>query len=1032
MEGGLGADDVRVQKMLRRWGVFVGTHPGKVAGLAYLFMLCVAAVGWIPRLVDPNWPFINTTEQAFAWTVRGGKLEEKLRLWYHAHGSPHPWQKPVGLTMYLGKGDYLNKDILTREAFEEHYQMHVQFKDLKVTVQSDQGPLEYDIFDVCDRGLLPDVPGQELIMPCLDIGPLHCFAEQAELFHPTFQAIDPVIEQDANFAALMPKSYASRPSLHTLSDKQIKETLGALYDPSDTDGRPEQKRGCYYYTLMGRFDLGTFAGAISWDNGMLAGMKNFRSTLFLDAVPRIKYRLSLSKPKHTRDEDIKQALFLISEQWNRKVINFNAKSKYLEVANMEDFDYFVTPRMTKESNGFKYGYSLAGVMLLNLFCVFATAATKHPLSSRIAVAANGLILIGTASCAALGFYLACGLYFNEVIMLATPLLAFGIGADDMFVMIRYFSSLGFDFIATHTPAEVLGELLAQAGPGITLTSVCNACVFAVGSFFPIPAMADFCSSCAMVSAMNYILMMTLFAALMRAEASRVQQRQPELHILYFCQKRELANSNRSSVVATSSNEFTRSCEKTVLSFVKGRYAALITSVVGRLLITGTGLALMAVSVYLIYTKEMGYGPHELFPSSDPIYRAIELAFGMFSSFAGMLVFDNVDVAANQEQMLDVYMDLTSTRYGNDGGLSPWMTTWYTMMFYGAAFSVPPENLVPTLEGMGFPHASSTVGNVSYKYSQYFPAGPFHPNSASMYYQALARDRAIPDAAAAYSHPPMFNYLDMSGLSEFAFERRIDSKGAENEVVTLSFIPVFLTDLENEGRFVEAIGDYNKVIDKSPLKDRCFFYSTLVFWETFIELEKYLYMLMAVSCVLIFVVILLLFSCDIVTALITCLACLMIFVEILGVSAALMRFNIFVAALALMGLGMSVEFTAHLAAAFSLSKGGTTAERLGEAMSHSLPALFDGSMTTILCALPMAFHPTMFVVKYLFGIINLVVVIGFMNGCVVLPGMLAALDSIRGGKVESAPSGKDDNHDAVPATAPSNEVAPSVDNDSILL
>merc|ERR1712107_965628 len=92
---------------------------------------------------------------------------------------------------------------------------------------------------------------------------------------------------------------------------------------------------------------------------------------------------------------------------------------------------------------------------------------------------------------------------------------------------------------------------------------------------------------------------------------------------------------------------------------------------------------------------------------------------------------------------------------------------------------------------------------------------------------------------------------------------------------------------------------------------------------------------------------------------------------------------------LMAVGLSVEFTAHFASSLNLSKG-SLEHRLGLAMSHTFPALFEGSISTFCSIIPLAFAPEIFVLKYLFGIIGLVVVTGMVNGLVVMPALLALL------------------------------------------
>lgn len=1000
-QGELGSGDTWIQKALRRWGVLVATHPFKTAGLASLFCLVITLAGWLPRFIDHSAILIDRRPQSLQWTVGGGKLEAKLRTFLTEHGEVHPWQKPVSVTMFAGKGNHLDKDIITREAFEEYYEVMQAYSQLKVTVQGEAGPLTYTIFDLCDRGILPDIPGQELFMPCVDIGPMHCFAEQLTLMHPSYQALDPFMTSIPALSAALPMPYASRPSFRNLTDAELKATMSYLYDPLEAGGSLANTRGCYFWTGLGRINVGSYNGLTTWENATITSMQGIRTTLFLDAVPRISYRMSLAKPGHTKEQDIRAALKALSTQWQNRVLELNEKTKILEVVNMEDFAYFVTPRMDEEQRRVNLKWQIAGVAGLLAFCFIATLNPKYPLSSRATLVSNGLGVIGQTTGTALGFYLLIGFDLNGVILLATPLLAFGVGADDMFVMVRYLSNCGFEFISTHTHAEVTGEVLAQAGPGIALSSMCNALSFGVGSFFPIFAMRRFCFSCLLVSLVDFALMMTLFTVMIREEARRIAEKRPEPSLCYTCHKRVLTTSTRADRWAANADEQTSTYEKRAIGFIRGGYAKCVTSVAGRCGTTLFGLLLTAVSIYFAAVKEYGYSPHELFENDDPMYRSIELTFSKFTAFPAFLVFDDVDMAKDQEDMVDLYMELIGMKYGSDGSLSPWLTVWYSMYYYEILFSQPPEAVVPTLQDLGFLNAASTVMNTSYKYGKYLPCGPYRPDDRVAFLQGLEKDRAIPPSSDAYSHPQQFSGLDLAGVNEFTFRNRSTAAGVAYQELTLNFFVLFLVDLENEGKFVDAIAEYHRIIDESPIKDKVFLNSPLVFWETFLDLETYLYILGAIAAVGLLIITLIIFSCDVVGAVITTVACSMIFIQIYGLSLMFMRFNIFVAAISLFGLGMSVEFTAHLAAAFSLNKEGTVEDRLGSAMAHSFPALVEGALSTLVTVAPMAFFPKMFVVKYFFIMLALVVVVGLLNGCVILPGMLALLSSLTDNKAKAA-------------------------------
>merc|ERR1711966_191607 len=108
----------------------------------------------------------------------------------------------------------------------------------------------------------------------------------------------------------------------------------------------------------------------------------------------------------------------------------------------------------------------------------------------------------------------------------------------------------------------------------------------------------------------------------------------------------------------------------------------------------------------------------------------------------------------------------------------------------------------------------------------------------------------------------------------------------------------------------------------------------------------------------------------------------------------MKFNFFVRTFVMLAMGMSVEFTCHLAAAMSNGVGDAET-RIQEAMAHCFPALFEGTMSTLICALPLGiFGDRLFLTKYFFTIVVYICLFGGLNGFVIMPSILAC-----GGKIK---------------------------------
>ena len=75
-----------------------------------------------------------------------------------------------------------------------------------------------------------------------------------------------------------------------------------------------------------------------------------------------------------------------------------------------------------------------------------------------------------------------------------PFLLLGIGIDDMFVIMQCYDNLSPGERAGAVPATV-GLTMRRAGVAITVTSVTDFLVFAIGSSTVLPALRSFCLWC---------------------------------------------------------------------------------------------------------------------------------------------------------------------------------------------------------------------------------------------------------------------------------------------------------------------------------------------------------------------------------------------------------------------------------------------------------------------------------------------------------------------------------------------------------
>ena len=138
------------------------------------------------------------------------------------------------------------------------------------------------------------------------------------------------------------------------------------------------------------------------------------------------------------------------------------------------------------------------------------------------LALAGLACIGLSIGFTYGFCSALGLFYGPMHNLI-PFLLLGIGVDDMFVIMQCFDNLRpEERDLTAVPAAV-ALTMRRAGVAITVTSLTDFAVFALGATTVLPALRSFCLWCGVGILATYTLQVTLFAAALALDCRRLHQ-----------------------------------------------------------------------------------------------------------------------------------------------------------------------------------------------------------------------------------------------------------------------------------------------------------------------------------------------------------------------------------------------------------------------------------------------------------------------------------------------------------------------------
>merc|ERR1719244_2127457 len=143
------------------------------------------------------------------------------------------------------------------------------------------------------------------------------------------------------------------------------------------------------------------------------------------------------------------------------------------------------------------------------------------LEQRAILALCGLACIGLTIGFTYGFCSGLNLFYSPMHSLI-PFLLLGIGIDDMFVIMQCFDNLtpeerGKDI------SETISLTMRRAGVAITVTSLTDFMVFAIGSTTVLPALRSFCLWCGVGILAVYFFQITLFAGALALDCKRLTQ-----------------------------------------------------------------------------------------------------------------------------------------------------------------------------------------------------------------------------------------------------------------------------------------------------------------------------------------------------------------------------------------------------------------------------------------------------------------------------------------------------------------------------
>ena len=210
------------------------------------------------------------------------------------------------------------------------------------------------------------------------------------------------------------------------------------------------------------------------------------------------------------------------------------------------------------------------------------------LQQRGMLALAGLACIGLSIGFTYGFCSALGLFYGPMHNLI-PFLLLGIGVDDMFVIMQCFDNLSPKERDLSNIPTAISLTMRRAGVAITVTSLTDFMVFAIGSTTVLPALMSFCLWCGVGILATYFFQITLFAGALALDCKRLHQGRNGFCPCY-----------RHKVEEEKTNRPVRHEKKlSIAQKALGFFADIILSLPGQIIVILSTLALLSCGLWQI-------------------------------------------------------------------------------------------------------------------------------------------------------------------------------------------------------------------------------------------------------------------------------------------------------------------------------------------------------------------------------------------------------------------------------------------------
>ncbi|CAJ0604808.1 unnamed protein product [Cylicocyclus nassatus] len=803
-----------------------------------------------------------------------------------------------------------------------------------------------------------------------------------------------------------------------------------------------------YAHIMSGGCPGFAAGVLHWPEDMiLGGVKrpskgadmqsaDALQSVFLVASPNDVYlrfkqkgNRPLAKPELDQSQWTEKFAEEVIQQWQRNFTQMLYKHKAnfdeqgLERRTIHPLASTSIADMLEEFCQFNYKIIFVGYGLMLVYAIFTQMKRDGCLPSSqscMGLAFAGVITVTFASISGLGLATWFGIEFNAATTQIVPFLTLGIGVDNMFMLLHNYHG-----IMSLTDQHEIGILMRETGMSILCTSTNNILSFLAGTMLPIPALRSFCAQSTILLTFNFIAILTLYPALISIDLRR---RKAGMRDVFCCLRGEARQESYSMITKPhyqekrtigdpmprimSYKEMEEEPEPEPFSLhyvLRKYYIPFINKKWTKIVVISGSIVLLILSFIGMQRGAIGLELSDVLPEHTAPAKFLQARDKYFSFYPMFAVIKgpNIDYARQQHQIDNYRNAIGSSKFvikSNSG--EPSEKYWLGMMRDWLASL---QNAYDNEMALG--KFNLTDGELKGNVSEDALIAHRLICSVGNKYQCEGRVGKVRlvDGLGTINPDGFYNYLTawfnqdnmMYYVSQASFyptppKWSITDKKAPllvppAEPLAYSQIPFYLTGLTDTAVIVEMIKEIRSTCDYFVDNGLPNFPQGIAFtfWEQYLHLTyNLLTAIVLIACAVFVVISILLFNPW--AAFNVLMILIVMTVELAGFMGwAAVKMNPVSAVTLITAVGIGVEFTAHVVLAY-LTSLGTRAERTSNAIDRVFVPVIHGALSTLLGILMLGFSEFEFVVKYFFVVMSALIVIGVINGLILLPVLLSLM------------------------------------------